>query len=452
MIHGCEFRGRDLRFHTQSIVDDSNVFTIVVGKNGVGKSLLLQQLVCSFVPITERVRERTHFSNNDLFSDFYGSLEFSHYPSRVIASSTSPFDKFPLDRKRDFDSVYEYLGLKGLPSSNLSLAFIGRTIGALIKALEKSHGHLMAVLKVFDYLGYVPYMKARMVLDVQRYKIREILSADDPISALVEQMARRGNSFFVTEGGGAPKLSKLQLISIIEALAYFIESKEKPRIDIIIGWHGATDGETGLRIDGMISILLEYGLLKIRDVALQKVGMVYDIQISDASSGEQCVLMALLGIASQIEDYSLVCIDEPEICLHPEWQEKYIELLVESFSGFKNCHFIIATHSPQVVSSLASHNCFILDMQKGETFAAGTVNKKSADFQLANVFGAPGFKNEYLSREIVSALGVLASGQWFSEERLQELFNIISLKDMIDPEDPVYRLIGMLSDALEGIE
>jgi len=451
MIHGCKFRGKYLSFHNHKIVNDLNVYTIVVGKNGVGKSLLLQQLICAFVPLNDRVTERNLFSHSNEFLNFGSSLNFSSYPSRIIASSTSPFDKFPLDQKRDYDSIYEYLGLKGLPSSNLSLGFIGRTIGSLIKALNKNPVHLRGILGVFDYLGYVPYLKARMVLDLQPHKIKEILNADDPVDALIDQMMRKGNNLFIHEGTRKAKLTDNKIAGILYALNKFIVTKVKPRVDIVINSKGVFDGDTGSKIDVMYSDLLEVGLLKVRDVALRKRGMISEIQISDASSGEQCVLMSLLGIAGHIQDNSLVCIDEPEICLHPEWQEKYIELIMESFSGFRNCHFVIATHSPQIVSNLASENCFVLDMQKGETVSAGEVNRKSADFQLANVFGAPGFKNEYLSREIVSALGVLASGDELSDERVEELRDIVELKNLIDPEDPVFRLIGYLSEALEGI-
>lgn len=451
MIHGCTFRGKPIKFHDDSIDYYSNVYTIVVGKNGVGKSLLLQQLVCAFVPISDRVLERNIFSRSNDFSRFSTSIEFSEYPSKIIASSTSPFDKFPLDQKGDFESIYEYLGLKGLPSANLSLGFIGRTIGALIKALNRSPVHLNGILGVFDYLGYVPYLKARMVLDLQPHKIREILSADDPVEALIEQMARRGNASFVHEGTRKPKVTNNKIVDILGALDIFLSTKVKPRADIIINSNGVFDGDNGYKIDTMFSDLLDVGLLKVRDISLRKRDMPGEIQISDASSGEQCVLMALLGIASHIQDDALICIDEPEICLHPEWQEKYIELIMESFSGFRGCHFIIATHSPQIVSNLASKNCFVLDMHKGETVSAGEVNKKSADFQLANVFGAPGYKNEYLSREIVSALSLISSGGDLSPERIGVLKEIIELKDLIDPEDPVYRLMDYLSEALEGL-
>lgn len=57
--------------------------------------------------------------------------------------------------------------------------------------------------------------------------------------------------------------------------------------------------------------------------------------IKDASSGEQSIILSILGIASKIKDNSLICIDEPEICLHPEWQEKYIEILTQTFTNYK---------------------------------------------------------------------------------------------------------------------
>lgn len=449
MLHGCYFRGKPLSFHDRSVSGGANIFTIVVGKNGVGKSLLLQQIICSFVPLDQRYIERTLFSNADDFSGFSKSLRYSQRPTKIIASSTSPFDKFPLDRKREFEDDYEYLGLKGLPSNNLSLGFIGRTIGSLIKTLDKNGGHLNAILRVFDYLDYVPYLKARMVLDLQPHKIREILHSVDPALSLSDHMTKRGNSLFAFDGPRRQRFTAFQIHEVLNALELFIATKDKPRVDIVINWRGALDGDTNVPINSVFSILLETGLLRIRDVALRKRAVDDEIQISDASSGEQCVLMALLGIASHIQDDALICIDEPEICLHPEWQEKYIELLMESFSSFKGCHFVIATHSPQIVSNLASQNCFVLDMQKGETVSAGEVNRKSADFQLANVFGAPGFKNEYLSREIVSALGVLGVGGELSKERLDVLYDIIELKDVIDIDDPVYKLISLLSDALE---
>lgn len=69
-----------------------------------------------------------------------------------------------------------------------------------------------------------------------------------------------------------------------------------------------------------------------------------NIQISELSSGQKCMILTLLNIAGSISDNSVVCIDEPEISLHPRWQKEFMKVLIEFFSDYKKCHFIIATH------------------------------------------------------------------------------------------------------------
>ncbi|PNU29376.1 AAA family ATPase, partial [Serratia marcescens] len=89
-----------------------------------------------------------------------------------------------------------------------------------------------------------------------------------------------------------------------------------------------------------------------------------------ASSGEQCILLSLLGIAANISDNTLILIDEPEISLHPEWQEKYISLLMNIFERYQSCLFVIATHSPQIVSKLNPRGSYIYTIQNDELLDA----------------------------------------------------------------------------------
>ncbi|MBY8186655.1 ATP-binding protein [Vibrio fluvialis] len=37
--------------------------------------------------------------------------------------------------------------------------------------------------------------------------------------------------------------------------------------------------------------------------------------------------LLFLGIISSIDDDALILIDEPEISLHPSWQQKFVEIL-----------------------------------------------------------------------------------------------------------------------------
>ncbi|MWT62345.1 AAA family ATPase, partial [Escherichia coli] len=135
---------------------------------------------------------------------------------------------------------------------------------------------------------------------------------------------------------------------------------------------------TSLRVDqkskefiSAVKILSDIGLFNVHDIIVsRKTTRKLDgwqwwsdptepFSINDASSGQQCMLLNILGIASSIEDNALILIDEPEISLHPEWQENYIQLLIDSFTHVKGCHFIIATHSPQIVAKLKNKNCFV---------------------------------------------------------------------------------------------
>ncbi|OYT78263.1 ATP-binding protein [Pseudomonas sp. PGPPP2] len=450
MLNGCWFQNSYLQFHTHDVIPDRNVFTTIVGRNGSGKSRLLRGLVNTFADVPEFKSDRSLFMDDDDVR--LTSTDFDFIPVKVIASSTSPFDKFPVDRRGERAGYYEYLGLKGLANSNLSLAFMGKTIGSLVRSINSNAFHSSTISGILEYLGYHGVIKARFAMEPTPGRLMEALHSSDPVEGLKEllgmrpmmgsiQFARMQNSRDVHDYNNV----------VVNALNAFMMFENKPRLEIEIDSYGVRDCKSGRLIDEYFTVLLEAGFLRLRDITLHKVGVDEPFRMSDASSGEQCVVMAILGIASQITDGALVCIDEPEVCLHPEWQERYIELLISTFSRFKNCHFIIATHSPQIISKLEDYNCYVVDMHKGETFNAAALNKRSADFQLASIFGAPGYKNEYLSRELISALATLGSGNALSAERLIALREIFPLRDKLDKDDPVRRLMDMLLKALAEV-
>lgn len=444
MIDGCLYRNAMLKFRIGQSVNDKNIFTTIVGRNGSGKSRLLRELIKEFVSVVEDRRTRD-------IKEIKGMQEvFGSRPSAVIASSTSAFDKFPLPKSSGKgDGYYFYRGLRGLPNSNVSLAYMSRTLGFLIKALANDSDKVGSVLAALKYLGYSEFIVASYVVDVSRHLLEIVEESFDPVIEI--------RKLALDEKHSSPEAHKfLYDLSMsnyadrtLQALKSFSLYYKKPRIDIVLSSAGAIELSKGEFVSDEFSLLLECGFVKLRDVRLHKDTYDGGFNINDASSGEQCIIMALLGIAAHIKDGSLICIDEPEICLHPEWQEKYIEMLIETFKSFKNCHFIIATHSPQIISKLADNNCFILDLEHSATFAAKDFNRRSADFQLANVFSAPGYKNEYLTREFLGALGVLSSGKDLSSNRLVSLHRFIKLKDKLEDTDPVKNLLIILESALK---
>lgn len=443
MIESINFNGKKLRFFSSSNKLDQNIFTTIVGKNGSGKSRLLNHIV------TKCIAYRNGATDLEQKDDFV-------LPTTVIALSTSPFDRFPVSnpliKNADYRLVessfgyYHYLGLRGLYSGNLSMSFMVRTIAGLIGALANDAERIKTILGVLSYLGFNPAIKASFTCDITVPVLSQISESENPTEVINEFLIgeRRAGSEFRRLMMRMDEQADEQKYRLVDSVKYYLhehrENIKDKKLEISITNRGVFNSENGSPVNGRFTPIMEAGLLKLRSLELHKKGHAKPFKISDASSGEQCIVLAMLGVASQIKDGALICIDEPEICLHPEWQERYIDLLMNTFRGFKSCHFIIATHSPQIVSRLESENCYILDMQKAVILDASDSNRRSADYQLANIFSAPGFKNEYLMRELLKLLSKLSEGVELSSDDYGIISRIGELENSLEITDPVRQL------------
>lgn len=72
------------------------------------------------------------------------------------------------------------------------------------------------------------------------------------------------------------------------------------------------------------------------------------------SSGEQHIVLIAYFFVFLAPEKSIVLIDEPEISLHAKWQEKFLEDMLE-LSKQSNLRFIVATHSPSIISKFRDH-------------------------------------------------------------------------------------------------
>ena len=93
----------------------------------------------------------------------------------------------------------------------------------------------------------------------------------------------------------------------------------------------------------------------IYEIILYKDGK--DFLISQASSGEKEILNFLLGIFAINMKNGIVIIDEPELHLHPRWQNTLMDLFIELSLVTKN-QFIISTHSAIFINSRTYNHIF----------------------------------------------------------------------------------------------
>lgn len=432
---------------------DANSFTAIVGKNGTGKSRLLRSIVQHllqgrqhngiFVP-GDRDRPEPH-ARIDTNVDF----------EKIICVSTSPFDRFPLPRRSSVIEEYSYLGLRGLPSTNLSFAYLSKTVATLVESVAMHREQTDAIVGVLAYLGYEPSMTIGLQT-LPTAVLDELAHAND-VHEYVRTRMQGAHAIFSSDSNNAlKKMLDFHPAFIRDTAARMskISRNARYRVADVIIEPGNLLVHSTIELGEGLEILqyLQSGFLRLKEVTLRKSRNSEKLKISDASSGEQSVLLTLLGIGSQIRDRSLICIDEPEICLHPEWQEKYIHLLHRTFQHVKDCHFLIATHSPQIVAQLPGDNCYVMPMETGIATNARRYSHKSIDYQLAEVFGAPGFRNEYLSRVALSLFSSVSKRRSFDDKSRQTLSELENVTELLQPGDPVLDIITALREMRKQYE
>ena len=87
------------------------------------------------------------------------------------------------------------------------------------------------------------------------------------------------------------------------------------------------------------------------------------VTIEQLSDGEKQLYARVIALMLIEPRNSIILIDEPEIALHPAWQQKIMQIY--GHIG-KNNQFIVATHSPQILSSVPYQNRILLTKQNGK--------------------------------------------------------------------------------------
>ena len=89
------------------------------------------------------------------------------------------------------------------------------------------------------------------------------------------------------------------------------------------------------------------------------------------------------------EGIALVMIDEIELHLHPKWQRKAVRKLREVF---KNCQFIITTHSPQVIGQVKAEKLRLLSHDETGKVVLCKITQAfgmDSSWVLQNIMGTP---------------------------------------------------------------
>ena len=135
-----------------------------------------------------------------------------------------------------------------------------------------------------------------------------------------------------------------------------------------------------------------------------------EFNINDLSSGEKQLFLRTLSIKMLEPKNSIILIDEPELSLHPKWQQRIIEVYKKIG---ENNQIIIATHSPHILGSVSNENIFILYRDE-----KGKIEAKTGD-ELYSSYGQP------VDRVLKDIMGLESIRTPKIEKELEELRKLV---------------------------
>ena len=157
--------------------------------------------------------------------------------------------------------------------------------------------------------------------------------------------------------------------------------------------------------------------------------------INELSSGEKQLFLRTLAIRMLNPENSIILIDEPELSLHPKWQQRIVDVYRKIG---KNNQIIIATHSPHILGSVRKENIMLLDKDDEGKIVVRTGDElydsygQPTDRVLKDIMGLETTRNPKVFKLLEEAGELVDKNEYESEEfktKYKKLREILGNKD-----------------------
>lgn len=417
-IHGHKILGSfHLDFSKDKItiggVPEDVYTSVIIGKNGIGKSRLLRILSDVFVDLNARqeagyqrdtksnYRYRVRYeicnhvfeagnydwtlqyqpaSGDGVFVSFalkdgahipFADLEL---PSKVIASTMTVTDKF--NSRSSY--YYRYKGIRNEnnPNSTGTKTVVRKTVDAIIECLGSKENYRSELKLLLSNLG----LKEELFVTYSvRYK--DIFIKPDMTPECLEEIFDHPDVYFPnrkTRLWGSKYFESIRKNrENLQVIASFLRGLCDKFADNRYFYlaYDVMDPSSGFALDGRaIKLLSQMDILTYPSIHVHKGAE--DYLFEDSSSGETQLLCQFICVLSEMSDYSLVFIDEPENSCHPEWQMAYVNWMKTIFKKYSTSHIIIATHSHFILTNLEPDDSMVVSIERknGSLKGIETVN------------------------------------------------------------------------------
>ena len=165
--------------------------------------------------------------------------------------------------------------------------------------------------------------------------------------------------------------------------------------------------------------------------------------INELSSGEKQLFLRTLAIKMLNPENSIILIDEPELSLHPKWQQQIVDVYKKIG---KNNQIIIATHSPHILGSVKKENIILLDRSDDGKIIIKTDEDlydsygQPTDRVLKDIMGLESTRNPKIFK-LLEETGELIDKNEYESEEFKNKYN--ELREMLGSKDEDLLLMDM---------
>lgn len=442
-----------------------NRISVILGKNGQGKSRALSAIAISFqllqrfrsagskrsLPVSrlEYLMDGRHHlitcEASDIRLEIDGHpkpLDLARLPSRVVGLSMTPFDKFPIGNEPrqlhlfepDQPDIYAYLGMRERMGRASSTALLNRAVEGMFARIGlDDRGR---ITHVFDMLGFKPRLTIVYRLE-HSDALRQLAGGGDPPNVITLGARASYNSY---------NLDRLQRI-LNEGGEPVERLRTAAQTAISLSDRNYVSVELDLREPDSASFQVHEHLQEIRRAGMARLFAVEAprsdgtiIDLKEASSGELSMAITFMSLAANLKDDALILIDEPETNLHPEWQAQYLDLLLGTFKEYRGCHYILATHSPLILSD-APPSATVSSLSHSNLHDGEGVSGRPVDYLLVKAFDVASGSNYYVQEELIRALRLAADGCVSQAEFKDSVNELTQIKPLIKDSPGVVKLI-----------
>lgn len=503
----------DYSFIDPTDKQESIYTTVIIGSNGTGKSNLFRIIIELLKELYDLSKEKSRSYNVDgLFNlkfsvdgDIFEYANFditsesgetgnevdknnqsfllrnaeridfkdAQFPFSIVANSIMLTDKFPFYRKEkdqngdqvDGFPIYKYLGVRNIPQSASTRAYIRRTVEFIVEQFEKKNNNasfLGALKRATDFLelensieifyytsNNAKFFKGDLTSDALENYFDSIHKKypkpeDNPPFKLNQYLKIKDDKILIKSL--CEFCNELVSNDRLEKLPYKYSSIRKINYDLL-------DAKSFEKLNNeysMLEYLRQLGMISSPEIQLRRAGG-YSLQ--ESSSGEYHFFSSVVGLMATVKPTnSLVLIDEPEISLHPNWQMKYLTFVRELFNQpeYATCHFLVATHSHFLISDLKGDNSKIIGLKRVNG-SIETVEMPenldtycwSPDDVLYNIFNVTSSRNSFVAEEIAKILDELAIGNKDEMNKIEPKIytTLLELREKLKDNDPLKEVV-----------